>query len=360
MKNKFFYIVICAFCIATVFCLCANALAPELLPDENAKFTVNYEGESGELYFLLVLDGTYHEGEERVLTQDSILYISQTRADNNGLASFSSFRPKPCESATVFVSGGSLDAPEICGYINTVSKCTITVPENSTVHFADGTTRKYENKSTVFVPAKKGFMYVNSGYTSHVLYSVDSNGVPEQITGLDNAVVGINGASMRIQDPQGLRFYSYASKSAKELDASDDGYEITEYGLIVTAETAYTGLLGADYTLDMNLVSEGKAVHGVAYGKDGFDRIFEDQDDYNRVIFTAVLLNIPETKTGYTTVLASRPYYIVSDGEKKTVLYGEITKRSVYEVASLIKNENGDSYYENMEYIDSIIAIAEQ
>lgn len=360
MKKSFLSIFISVLCCIAMLCLFANAQAPELLPDENARYTVNYTGTPGEFYFMIVLEGTYYEGDERVITEDSVLYLAQKEADSNGFVSFSSFRPKLCESATVFVSGSGMDAPEICGYINAVGKNSIDVPANSTVHFADGTTREYENPTTVFVPVEEGFVYVNSNYESHTLYAVDANGVAEHIEDFDNAIVGINGASMRTEAPQGLRFYSYASDSAKELDAETDVYEIAEYGFIVTAETSLTGLVGGNYTLDMSLVSQGKAVSGVAYQKGGQDRVFEHQDEYDRIIFTAVLLGIPENKTGYTTTIAYRPYYIITDGETQTILYGEITKRSVYEVASKIKAENGSNYLYNAEYIDSIIGIVER
>lgn len=359
MKKGIVSFLLCILCCTAVFCLSTNALAPEIIPDENARYTVSYEGTPGDFYFMIVLEGTYYEGDERVITDESILYIAQQKADEAGVVKFSGFRPKPCNEATVFISGGSIDTPEICGYINSVGMSTITVPANSTVHFADGTTRRYEDEETVFVPVEEGFVYVNSGYTSHTLYVVDADGVAERINGFDNAIVGINGASMRTEAPQGLRFYSYASNTAKELDAETDAYEIAEYGFIVAAETKHTGLHNTDYTLDMNLVAQGKAVQGVAYEKGGPDRIFENQDDYDRIIFTAVLLGIPENKVGYTTNIAYRPYYIISDGETQTVLYGEITERSVYEVASKIKNENGDNYLENKEYIDSIIGIVE-
>jgi len=360
MKKTILSFIICIICCVSALCFAANAQAPVLEPDDNARFTVNYKGKPGSFYFLLVLDGMYYEGDERFLTDDSILYVSQKMASEDGIVSFSGFRPKPCEEATVFISGGTIELPEICGYISTVSKSTITVPENSTVHFADGTVKKYENETTVFVPTDEGFIYVNSGYTSHTLYVVGADGIAQRITEFDNAVVGINGASMRTQSPQGLRFYSYASNSAKEMEASSDGYEISEYGFIVTAETAYTGLIGKDYSLDMNLVAEGKAVPGIAYQKGIKDKVFENQDEFNRVLFTAVLLGMPENKVGYTTTIASRPYYIITDGETETVLYGEITKRTVYEVALAIKNENGDNYNSNIEYIDGIIAVVEQ
>ena len=360
MKKSFSSIFISVLCFIAILCTCTAAQAPELIPDENAKYTVDYTGTPGEFYFMLVLEGTYYEGDERVITEEGILYLAQKQADDNGFVCFSGFSPKPRKAATVFISGAGIDIPEICGYINSVGMSTITVPANSTVHFADGTTRRYEDEETVFVPVEEGFVYVNSGYTSHTLYVVDADGVAERINGFDNAIVGINGASIRTVAPQGLRFYSYASNAAKELDAETDAYEIAEYGFIVAAETKHTGLLNTDYILDMNLVAQGKAVQGVAYEKGGPDRIFENQDDYDRIIFTAVLLGIPENKVGYTTNIAYRPYYIISDGETQTVLYGEITKRSVYEVASKIKAENGSNYLYNVEYIDSIISAVEQ
>ena len=109
MKRSFLSILVSVICCITMLCICANAQAPELIPDENARYNLDYIGTPGEFYFMLVLDGTYYEGDERVLTEESILYIAQQKADENGVASFSGFRPKPCEEATVFISGGNIE-----------------------------------------------------------------------------------------------------------------------------------------------------------------------------------------------------------------------------------------------------------
>ena len=175
MKKIFFGILVCI--IVSALCMYASAEASQLVPDENGTYTVEYTGQPGEHYFMIVLDGMYNEGEERTLTDDSILYLAQEKADENGVVSFSEFCPKPCDMATVFISGEGIATPMVYGYINTVGESAINVPANSTVHFADGTTHRYTDKTTIFAPAKQGFMYVNTDYASHSLYFVNANGL---------------------------------------------------------------------------------------------------------------------------------------------------------------------------------------
>ncbi len=237
-----------------------------------------------------------------------------------------------------------------------VTASKITVPAGSTVYFVDGTSTTYAAETEVEVPAAAGLLYVNTGYTTHAVYAVDANGVATKVDALDNAVLGMDNASIRTSGVKGIRFASAFNNDAKALDFDESAaYEIAEYGFIVTAETTATGLKDTAYTLDMALVAAGKAKTGVAYNKaDGTDVIYSiTEDDYT--IFTSVLKNIPTSKASLTATIASRPYYIVTDGENETILYGEITKRSIYDVAKLIKNANGTDYTENKAYIDEII-----
>jgi hypothetical protein len=232
----------------------------------------------------------------------------------------------------------------------------ISVPAGSVVYFADGTSKAYSQATSVVVPAKEGYIYVNKGFESHEVYYVDADGNTEKLTYLENAILGFNGAGIRTSGVQGIRFRASVSDISRELSESEDGYEISEYGFVVTAETKASGLSGKDYTLDMALVNSKKAVKGVAYNKNsGKDIVFENTD--NRTVFTSVLKNIPFENKALTTQIASRPYYILTDGETEIVIYGEITKRSVYDVAKAIKNSGGSDYTDNKEYVDSIIDI---
>ena len=235
---------------------------------------------------------------------------------------------------------------------------TISVAAGSWVYFVDGTAVLYNEDTEVEVPAEAGLIYVNTGYDAHTVYAVDAEGVPTKVTGLDNAILGSAGANIRTSGVQGIRFRASVSNTAKDLGLATSEYEIAEYGFIVTAETNKTGFDSNSDFLGMNLVEAGKAKKGVAYNKaDGTDIVFAEETD--STIFTNVVKNIPLTKSALQANIVSRPYYIVTDGETETVLYGELTKKSVYGVAVAIKEAAGADYTDNQDYIDSIISIVE-
>jgi len=235
---------------------------------------------------------------------------------------------------------------------------TISVAAGSWVYFVDGTAVLYNEDTEVEVPAEAGLIYVNTGYDAHTVYAVDAEGVPTKVTGLDNAILGSAGANIRTSGVQGIRFRASVSNTAKDLGLATSEYEIAEYGFIVTAETNKTGFDSNSAFLGMNLVEAGKAKKGVAYNKaDGTDIVFAEETD--STIFTNVVKNIPLTKSALQANIVSRPYYIVTDGETETVLYGELTKKSVYGVAVAIKEAAGADYTDNQDYIDNIISIVE-
>lgn len=235
---------------------------------------------------------------------------------------------------------------------------TISVAAGSTVYFVDGTAMLFNEDTEVEVPAEAGLIYVNTGYDAHTVYAVDAEGVPTKVTGLDNAILGSAGANIRTSGVQGIRFRASVSNTAKDLGLATSEYEIAEYGFIVTAETNKTGFDSNSDFLGMNLVEAGKAKKGVAYNKaDGTDIVFAEETD--STIFTNVVKNIPLTKSALQANIVSRPYYIVTDGATETVLYGELTKKSVYGVAVAIKEAAGADYTDNKDYIDSIISIVE-
>ena len=235
---------------------------------------------------------------------------------------------------------------------------TISVPQGSKVYFADGSSQEFSQETEVTVPKVEGHIYVNTGFEAHTVYSVDSDGVPTKILELDDAILGFDGASIRTSGVQGIRFRSSVSNIARGLTLGTDGFEIKEYGFVVTAENKVTGLEGKDYELDMSLLENNKALKGIVFDRvSGQDLIHTIEN--GRTSFTVVLLNIPLSKENLTTTIASRPYYILSDGENELVFYGSITKRSVYDVAKTIKDAGGSDYINNKSFIDTIVSTVE-
>ncbi len=137
MKSKITKILMCTLLCAVV--LCMGAFAAETVdPDENGAYTVEYTKTAGEYYAILVVEGTYAEGEAPTITEDSIIYISQETADAQGKATFANFKLKSNVAGTVYIGGSDMDAAVLYGYTTPVSEGfdvtgTVTVDSGSAV-----------------------------------------------------------------------------------------------------------------------------------------------------------------------------------------------------------------------------------
>lgn len=223
---------------------------------------------------------------------------------------------------------------------------TISVKKDDIVYFQDDSVVKIaEDNGKYPLPSKAdGYVVVNSGFTAQKLYKVTSGAITE-VTSNENGVLATDSASLRKDSvATGLRFKSSFATALKNT--------VKEYGYLVTVESAYNAL-PADYVLNMDLVTAGKAKKGVAFNKaDGTD-IFFDVDGA-RTVVTAVATNIPLTKDAVTTNIVARPYYELEDG---TIVYGETVKRQAAEVAQKIKAEDAETYAKYKDYIDAIVAL---
>lgn len=223
---------------------------------------------------------------------------------------------------------------------------TISVKKDDIVYFQDDSVVKItEDNDKYPLPSKDdGYVVVNSGFTAQKLYKVTSGAITE-VTSNENGVLATDSASLRKDSvATGLRFKSSFATALKNT--------VKEYGYLVTVESAYNAL-PADYVLNMDLVTAGKAKKGVAFNKaDGTDIYFNV--DGARTIVTAVATNIPLTKDAVTTNIVARPYYELEDG---TIVYGETVKRQAAEVAQKIKAEDAETYAKYKDYIDAIVAL---
>lgn len=185
---------------------------------------------------------------------------------------------------------------------------------------------------------------VNSGYTAQKMYNVGAiyEGYYDESTFAANGVLGDDEVSVRVVDPQGIKFFGTVSNGI--LDA------VSEYGFIMTAESAYNNL-GEDYVLDMALVEAGKAKKGVAYDGNGTDIYFSR--DTEATVIAGVLYGIPKTAEGVQTVIVSRPYYKIGDA----CAYGEETAASLYEIAKKVYNVAG--YEAAWEYAKEVIELVD-
>ena len=107
----------------TVMCLAVMSVAAfaagNIAANSDGTFPASYaEGTDGEYYALVVVAGTYAEGETPAISEDTVLHIDQVTAGASG-ALFEDFTPRTNDAATVYVGGSDLDdGPVILGYIN--------------------------------------------------------------------------------------------------------------------------------------------------------------------------------------------------------------------------------------------------
>ncbi len=361
MKKKFvtfaFTFLIC-FCTLCGFCFAQSAFFE---PDEETgEYNITYSGKTGEMYLLTIVKGEITTVEGLSLSDEDIVYINQATAKSDGTAIFSDILLKDSFSGigTVIIRGTDLPSPVIIGYVDKKAEgaYTITVPADSNVYFADGSVMAYAEETQISVPKTNGYIVVNTGLnTKHTVYSV-TDGIPTEDKELADALFNTGKSSIRSpanasDERQGLRFLSTIADDAAALD------RVVEFGYMVTAETAKMNF-SEGYILNKTLVDEGKAKMTVARSKaDDISIIYGHDVNAELTLFTTVVYGMPKTYEGYTTNIVSRPYYKLSEG---TYIYGEVSKRTLYDVAKAIKNaEDKTDYNNNKAYIDEIIYTVE-
>ncbi len=231
----------------------------------------------------------------------------------------------------------------------------VEVSEGTRLYYADDMYRDFDKETITYIDlSKNGTYYTLKENDKQRVWNVYEAAAVE-VKDLENALSTSSYAQIRTKEPSGMRFSSSITDSAKCMSGMLD---VVEYGYLVTAENSVTGLVEGEYDLDFTLVDSGKAKKGVAYStNDGIDLVFERDAVNEKTVFTGVMYNIPLTKAGVTTVIATRPYYKTGDGE---IVMGAVYKATLYDTAVAIKNDNGDAYTQNKEYIDSIIALVQQ
>lgn len=221
---------------------------------------------------------------------------------------------------------------------NVVSAPTVSVKAGDVVYEGNKAPVKVAQTGKYDITIESGYVVVNTGVTAQKVYKVEDGAVSE-VEELENAVLStdISEASVRsdIDSKTGLKFIANFSAAASEV--------YVEAGFIATAETA---IVGNDYELDMALVAEDKAKS---------EEITEFvSSNINVEVSRAVVTGIPLTKNGVETTIACRPYIKLADG---TVIYGEVMKTTLRDVALAIKDAADQTEYKaNKVYIDRIIS----
>ena len=181
--------------------------------------------------------------------------------------------------------------------------------------------------------------YNNSGSydkSSSAVYTSTSSGLEEN-TVLSNALTTYDYASMRINEPQGLRVK--ASVDAV-LHLNED---VEEYGFVISKKSTIDDGKIYDLVLSDDYIASKHVVYGKAFSRSkNIHKVFESDDTTE--FFTAVLINVPKNKDALTTQLVFRPYIKLSDG---SLIYGSKIQRSIHHVAlALYYSTDDDSVKE--------------
>lgn len=161
-------------------------------------------------------------------------------------------------------------------------------------------------------------------YSSSTLtvYTSTADGLVEN-TALSSKLTSYDKNEMRLGEFSGIR--------AKASVTSDFYLQenVEEYGFAVARLDSITSGKITDVILDSNYIDKNLVLYGIGYSKEnGTHKIFESNDTTE--FFTAVLLNVPKTKSALTKDLVFRPYVKLSDG---SILYGAKIETSVFDVA---------------------------
>ena len=205
-----------------------------------------------------------------------------------------------------------------------------------------------EDGAKYIVKLADGIGFVTFGNESEVsdtiVYKITADGAE----GFTCAPVStLDEYSARVSGDKGIRFKALVSHAIRNATASENGFEIAEYGFVVSTANQRENADG----LVLSEVENGTAVKGIAYSKAlSIDRIADETDD--GVVIAAVITGIKESKKNYETTIFVRPYITFEGG---ITIYGNAANSSVYEIALRI----ADTMPEDAPYADYINRIIE-
>ena len=167
------------------------------------------------------------------------------------------------------------------------------------------------------------------------VWSLSYSGVSYTATpqpGLEDLLT-YHGFSIRITGKSGIRFKTGISTDvrAKLLTTGVDGYQLKEYGTLITSNANLSQL--------PMVVGGSKIAGGISYGKesDGStkDVVLETVD--GRYRFTSVLVGLPVEQ--YKTDFAFRGYAVLEKGGVQTTVYGPVVARNIYALAKQLQEQ---------------------
>ena len=221
-------------CVCVALMSVAAFAAPTFVPATDGTYSVPYtEGGSGNYYALLVVEGVYDEEDTPVISEDTVLYIDQAKADTNGAVSFDGWIPKNENPATVYLGGLDLGGPVLLGYLGsstfvvsgTVSTDSGTTYEATvTLTGADKTFTATSVNGAYAIDVPEGTYTFNVNVKNHLSYTDNDFAVSADVNGKDVIVKGgdINGdGSVQLKDLSDL--LTEFGLSDVESDINGDG-----------------------------------------------------------------------------------------------------------------------------------------
>ncbi len=101
----------------------ANGAVLKFIDSSQNNLTLTQTGVTdGGMYLVLVLAGEEKDGVPLVPTENNILYINQTTADETGTVTFDNVYPSSIKDSTVYLSGTGLDGLTKMGFIDLLVK----------------------------------------------------------------------------------------------------------------------------------------------------------------------------------------------------------------------------------------------
>ena len=181
--------------------------------------------------------------------------------------------------------------------------------------------------------------------SSLVVYTNTSGGFSENAL-LSSKLTSYDKNDMRMDEYSGIR---------ARASVTSDFYKqenVLEYGFAVARLDSIESGKITDVVLDSDYIDKKLVLYGVAFNKNNSTHKIFDRSDTTE-FFTAVLLNVPSTKSALTTQLVFRPYVKLADGN---ILYGAKIVTSVFDVAiSLFTDTNAPE--EVKTYVKSILDV---
>lgn len=184
-------------------------------------------------------------------------------------------------------------------------------------------------------------------------YHVDAeNGTYSEIASLDGYMSNYNKYSIRKPDEKvetpALRFRALVTTDSRN---ESEAYEIDEYGFIITLEEKLNNNDYSQLNFDFKIPGKTAFVSGVAYSKDGVDKVYEGND--TAIAFVAAFYNIP--KTAYGKRIVAKTYTKITVDGSQFVVYGEPMVTSLYNTAKDLVDSGviteGDELYDSINEI---------